>query len=64
MFTLEDKWDCLENCAGVSEEALRIVTDVAGYNDSTLEDVLYSVIGHREFEDIPEEELQHICGRG
>lgn len=64
MFTLEEKWDCLENCAGVSEEALRIVTDVAGYNDSTLEDVLYSVIGHREFEDIPEEELHHSCGRG
>lgn len=64
MFTLEEKWDCLENCAGVSEEALRIVTDVAGYSDSTLEDVLYSVIGHREFEDIPEEELQHSCGRG
>lgn len=64
MFTLEDKWDCLENCAGVSEEALRIVTDVAGYNDSTLEDVLYSVTGYRDFEDIPEEELQHSCGRG
>ena len=64
MFTLENKWDCLENCAGVSEEALRIVTDVAGYKDETLDDVLYSVIGHREFEDIPEEELQHICGRG
>ena len=48
----------------MSEEALRIVTDVAGYNDSTLEDVLYSVIGYREFEDIPEEELQHSCGRG
>ena len=64
MFTLEDKWDCLENCAGVSEETLRIVTDVAGYNDSTLDDVLYSMIGHRDFEDIPEEELHHSCGRG
>ena len=43
---------------------MRIVTDVAGYKDETLDDVLYSVIGYREFEDIPEEELQHSCGRG
>lgn len=47
-----DMWDALLDM-GVSEEALRIVTDVAGYSERTLRGVLYSVEGTETF---PEEE--------
>ena len=42
-------WDTLMEEYGVSEETLHIVTDVAGYSERTLLDVLYSVAGEREF---------------
>lgn len=48
---LEDKWDALLNC-GVSVETLQIVTDINGYNDTTLDDVLYAKYGTHDWDDI------------
>lgn len=40
---------------GISEETLQVVTDINGYNAETLLDILYSVTGYRNFEQIEEE---------
>lgn len=48
---LQDKWDALLS-SGVSEETLQIVTDINGYNDTALDDVLYAVHGTHDWEDI------------
>ena len=40
----------------VSEETLQVVTDINGYTEETLLDVLYSVTGYRSFEQMEEEE--------
>lgn len=50
--SLQDKWNALLRI-GVSEQTLQIVTDINGYSDDTLEDVLFAVMGTRDFEDIP-----------
>ena len=49
-------WDILETL-GVSEQTLQIVTDINGYNDNTLLDVLYAFTGERSFSDYEQEEL-------
>ena len=47
---LKHMWTTLiENC-GVSEETLRIITNINGYNSRTLHDVLYAVAGERLFD--------------
>lgn len=48
--TTEEMWDTLMNDYGVSEDTLRVVTDVVGYSTSTLEAVLYSVAGLNDFD--------------
>ena len=40
-------WDFLADRVGVSEETLRIVTNINGYSVDTLKDVLYVVTGYR-----------------
>lgn len=52
--TESDMWDALLEM-GVSEEALQIVTDVAGYSKQTLRGVLYSVEGTETFPDEEED---------
>ena len=42
-------WEMLEDVIGVSRETLNIITDINGYNTTTLEDVLYSVEGTHDF---------------
>ena len=54
--TPEEMWDCLVETVGVSEETLRIVTDVSGYSTDTLEAVLYAVTGDRDFDQLDEED--------
>lgn len=44
-------WDKLLEM-GVSEDALQIITSINGYNEETLEDVLYVVSGERSFEEV------------
>lgn len=48
--TLEEMWDCLNVEHGVSEQTLRVVIDINGYNEDSMRDILYSVAGLREFE--------------
>ena len=43
-------WDKLIELYGVSEETLQVVTNINGYSLETLQDVLYSVTGYRDFE--------------
>lgn len=49
--TVENAWDKLLEL-GVSEQTLRIVTDINGYNMKTLENVLYAHAGYRSFDQI------------
>lgn len=48
-------WDMLLGM-GVSEETLRVVTDINGYTEETLLDVLYVVTGYRNFDQLDEAE--------
>lgn len=48
--TLEEMWDCLNVEYGVSEQTLQVVTDINGYNEDSMRDILYSVAGLRDFE--------------
>lgn len=47
--TTEDMWDKLIDM-GVSEETLQIVTDINGYNQQTMEDILYAKFGYQSFD--------------
>lgn len=47
--TKQEMWDALIG-HGVSEQTLQIVTNINGYNDETLEDVLYAHTGLRSFD--------------
>lgn len=38
-------WDELINYWGISEETLRLVTNIAGYNERVLRDVLFEISG-------------------
>lgn len=51
-----EMWDTLEEEYGVSEETLRIVTDIMGYDTDTMEAILYAVAGLNSFEDDDEDE--------
>lgn len=46
--TTEEMWDKLIEM-GVSEETLQIVTDINGYNQQTMEDILYAKFGYQSF---------------
>lgn len=51
-FTIEQAWDYLIDNCNVSEDTLKIVTSINGYNLDTLQDVLYAVTGYRSFEQV------------
>jgi len=48
-------WNRLQEI-GVSEQTLQVVTDINGYNEQTMLDILYSVTGYRSFDQIEEQE--------
>lgn len=37
---------------GVSEQTLQVVTDINGYSEQTMCDILYAVSGYRDFDQI------------
>lgn len=37
---------------GVSEETLQVVTDINGYSEETMEDILYAKFGYRSFDQL------------
>ena len=53
--TTEQAWEYFTDYLNVSEETLKVVTAINGYNLETLEDVLYAVSGYRSFEQVENE---------
>lgn len=51
----EQMWEILEEQIGVSEQTLQIVTDINGYSEETMCDILYAVTGYRNFDQLEEE---------
>ena len=51
---LEQYYDYLIDMDIVSEEALRLVTRINGYNEDTLDSVLYCQTGYRDLEQYTE----------
>lgn len=49
--SVEQMWDRLLDM-GVSEQTLQIVTDINGYNEEAMLDILYAHTGYRNFEQI------------
>ena len=49
--TCVEMWEELESL-GVSEQTLQIVTDINGYSEDTLLDILYAHTGFRAFEQL------------
>lgn len=55
-YTIEQMWDWLIDTGAASEDTLKVVTSINGYNTETLENVLYATTGYRSFEQIDEEQ--------
>ena len=55
--TLEEMWDYLTEAGIATEEELRLITAINGYNEETLCDVLYVRTGYRSFDQLEEEVL-------
>ena len=47
----EEMWDVLIE-QGVSDESLRLVTNINGYSEETMKDVLYAHTGYRDFDQL------------
>lgn len=54
MLAIEQMWDIL-NELGVEEQTLHVVTDINGYTEETMLDILYAVTGLRTWEQVYEE---------
>ena len=46
--TINEMWDTLLDL-GVSEQTLQVVTNINGYNEQSMKDILYSVTGYNDF---------------
>lgn len=55
---LETLWDMIIAYGIASEETLQVVTDINGYNEETLNDVIYSLTGYRDIEQFMESEVK------
>ena len=51
--SIEQMWERLSDM-DVSEQTLQIVTDINGYSEETLLDILYAHTGYRNFEQLEE----------
>ena len=49
--TINEMWDTLLEI-GVSEQTLQVVTDINGYNEQSMKDILYVVTGYRDFDQL------------
>ena len=47
--TINEMWEKLLEL-GVSEQTIHIVTDIDGYSEETMTDILYAWTGERDFE--------------
>ena len=46
--SINEMWDTLLEL-GVSEQTLQVVTDINGYNEQAMKNILYSVTGYNDF---------------
>ena len=53
--TTSEMWDYLVESGIATENELCLVTDINGYNEETMLDVLYARTGYRNFEQLEEE---------
>lgn len=49
--TKDAMWDKLLEI-GVSEDTLQVVTDINGYSEETMLDILYAVTAYRDFDQL------------
>ena len=49
--TINEMWDTLLDL-GVSEQTLQVVTDINGYNEQAMKNILYSVTGYNDFDQL------------
>ncbi len=49
--TKDEMWDKLLEL-GVSEDTLQIVTNINGYSEKTMLDILYAAFGYRDFDQL------------
>lgn len=49
--TINEMWDSLLDL-GVSEQTLQVVTDINGYNEQSMKDILYSVTDYNDFDQL------------
>ena len=49
--SINEMWDTLLKI-GVSEQTLQVVTDINGYNEETMRNILYSVTGYNDFDQL------------
>ena len=53
--SLDEMWDLMLDLGICSEETLRVVTSINGYNEETMCDILYATVGLRNFEQVADE---------
>lgn len=51
---IQEMWDLLLK-AGVNEQVLVVVTDINGYNEQSMLDILYATYGYNDFNELKEE---------
>lgn len=51
IMSVQAMWNVLMDM-GVEEQTLNIITDINGYSEETLEDVLYAYAGYRSFDQL------------
>ena len=49
--SINEMWDKLL-VLGVSKQTLQVVTDINGYNEQSMKDILYSVTGYNDFDQL------------
>ena len=49
--TINEMWETLLDL-GVSEQTLKVVTDINGYNEKSMKDILYTVTGYNDFDQL------------
>lgn len=54
--SIDEKWDYLLDNNIATKQELSLCTTVAGYNDDTMDAILYALTGYRDFEQLKEEE--------
>lgn len=55
MFDIHELWDLIIEYGIATEEELQLVTSISGYNEESLNDILYVRTGYHDMEQFMEE---------